>query len=180
MFGLATTLCLKSDLFWLQYSVQFREKVRELCLASLGHADYLGFNLPSNSVKKTRELGRSASLRSAMWFILASISHPIRRKNSRALPRYARPCGLFWFQSPVKFRAKFREHCLASLGHVVHFGINIPLNSEKKISTGLPRFARPCGLCWLQSPSNLHQKFEMSASLRSVMWFIFSSIRSNV
>ena len=176
MFGLATTLCLKSDLFWLQYSVQFREKVRELCLASLGHADYLGFNLPSNSVKKNsraRALGlaslghvvyfgfnlpsnsekkfeSSASLRSAMWFILVSISSQIQSKISRALPRFARPRGSFWHQYSVKFREKnfdrsaslrsamwfilasisvkftpkIRDVGLASLGHVVYFFFN--------------------------------------------------------
>ena len=80
-------------LFWLQSSVKFRAKFREVCLASLGHVVYFGFNLPSNSEQKFKS---SASLRSAMWFILASISRQIQSKNSRALPRFARPCGLFW------------------------------------------------------------------------------------
>ena len=41
-------------------------------------------------------------------------------KNFEALPRFARPCGLFWLRSPVKFRAKIRELYLASLGHVFY------------------------------------------------------------
>ena len=67
----------------------------------------------------------SASLRSAMWFILASISSQIQSKISRALPRFARPRGSFWHQSSVKFREKkFREVGLASLGHLVNFFFN--------------------------------------------------------
>ena len=50
------------------------------------------FNRPLNSEKKFET---SASLRSAMWFTLASICSQIQSKNSRALTRFARPCGLF-------------------------------------------------------------------------------------
>ena len=57
---------------------------------------HFGINLPSNSEKKNSE--RSASLRSAMWFILASISRQIYTKNS--------------------------DVGLASLGHLVYFFFN--------------------------------------------------------
>ena len=50
------------------------------------------FNIPLNS---EQNFETSASLRSAMWFILASIYRQIQSKISRALPRFAGPCGSF-------------------------------------------------------------------------------------
>ena len=130
MFGLATTLCLKSDLHILASifrSIQ-RKSLRALPCPSLGHAVYFGFN---------------ASLK-------------FSKKNSRA-----------------------RALGLASLGHVVYFGINLPLNSEKQMSTGLPRFARPCGLSWLQSPVKFTPKIRDVglASLGHVVYFFFNPLK---
>ena len=79
-----------------------------------------GFSIALNSEQNFES---SASLRSAMWFGLVSIS-------------------------VVKFRAKLRELCLASLGPVVYSGFNLPLNSEQNI--------------------------ESNASLRSAMCYVFS------
>ena len=114
-------------------------------------------------------------LKCKKYFILASISGQIQGKISRPLPRFARPCGIFRLQPPVKFRVKIRELCLASLGHLVYFGFNLRSNFEQKFenfaslrsaigyilasmcgqissknSRALPRFARPCDLFWLQ------------------------------
>ena len=123
------------------YSNYIIAKLRELCLASFGHVVPFGLNFPLNS---EQNLESSASLRSVMWFILASITRQIQSKIAKALPRFAGPCGSFWTQSPVAFRAKIRELCFASLGHVVYFGFNLPSNSE--------------------------QNFESYASLRSAMY----------
>ena len=132
---------------------------------------YFGFNLPSNSEQKFES---SASLRSAMWFILASISCQIQSKNSRALPRFARPCGFIIFCSiSVKFEVKNRELCFASLGHVDYFGFNLQSNSEQKFESS----ASLRSAMWFvlastpDLPSNSNQNFESSASLRSAMWF---------
>ena len=93
-----------------------------------------------------------------MWFILASISGQIQSQNSKALPRFARPCGIVYcrfnlransralasfarrrgfssLKSPVKFRAKIQELCFASLGHVVFLGSNRRANLERKFES---------------------------------------------
>ena len=111
-----------------------------------------------------------------MWFILASICRQIQSKNLRALPRFARPCGLFWLQSPVKFRAKIRELCLASLGHVVllSFG-SISVKFEAKIRELCFASLGHVDYFGFNLQSNSEQKFESSASLRSAMWFVLAS-----
>ena len=121
-----------------------------------------------------------------IWFILASISGQILNKISRALPRFARPCVIFWLQSPVEF-------ILASISRQI----------QRKWLRALPRFAQQCGIFWLQSPAkfttksrelclaslghvftlyfgsnfrpNSQQNFESSASLRSAMFIILAS-----
>ena len=83
-------------------SSQFRNKIREHCLALLGHLVYFGFSL-----------------------------RQIRSKiNFESSVNFARPCSLFWLQPPVNFGAKFRELCLTLLGHLVYFGFSLPSNSE--------------------------------------------------
>ena len=79
--------------------VKFNTKFGELCLTSLVHVEpgrvvYFGFIHRSKSETKFES---SVSLRSAMWFILR-------------------------LRSQVKFKTKFGEPCLTSLGHVVYFG----------------------------------------------------------
>ena len=74
MFPFATKLnCLPCGfgLFWLQSLAKFTTKFRKLCLATLGHVDYFAFNMRQNSQQNFES---SASLRSAMWIIWASIS----------------------------------------------------------------------------------------------------------
>ena len=112
-----------------------------------------------------------------MWFILASITRQIQSKIAKALPRFAGPCRSFWTQSPVAFRAKIRELCFASLGHVVYFGFNLPSNSEQNfesygsLRSAMYLFVLIC--CYIHAffPSNSEQNFESYASLRSAMYF---------
>ena len=159
-----------------------------------------------------------------MCSILASISGQNQSTISRALPRFARPCGvcwlkstvkiwtkipelfrfarpcgLFWLQYPVNFRAKFRELCLASLGHVVYFGWSLRSNLEKNLESSislrsdmwwiLTKFpikiwSKIRELClasldhWVyfgfNIPLNWQQNFESYASLRSTIWLIMA------
>ena len=85
---------------------------------------YVGFNLRSTLSKHLRA---SASRRSSMRFIWASIFGRIYSKIRKHLPRFARPCDVFWLQTPVKFRAKTPELFLSSLptlGYAIYFGFN--------------------------------------------------------
>ena len=95
----------KICLFWLQSPVDFRANTRRA----------------------------SASLRSSMRFIWASIFGRIERKIRKHLPRSAHPCDLIWLQTPVKFRPKIREV--------------------------LARYAWICDLFWLQSPATFIVKY---------------------
>ena len=123
----------------LQLTVKCTAKVRELCLALLGHEVHFGFILRQNS-------------------FLASIFGQIHCKISRALPRFAVSCGYFgfnlWSNSDQKFmsyvslrsaiwsilasipakfilvsifgqsQSKIRELFLTLLCQVVYFGFN--------------------------------------------------------
>ena len=155
--------------FWTQYSIKFREKFRELCLASLGHVVYFGFNLPSNSEQNCES---SASLRSVMWFLLDSITRQIQRKIAKALPRFAGPCGSFWTQSPVAFRAKIRSS--ASLRLVMWFiSFSISRGIQSKILRAMPRFARLCIFCFnLLLYSCIFSRRIQSKILRAVPRFV--------
>ena len=123
-------------------------------------------------------------LQSPVKFIFASISGQIQRKMLRALPPFARQCAIFWLQSPAKFTTKFRELCLASLGHVLYFGFNLLSNSFSLQSP--VKFKAKCWELCLASLGNVlyfgfnlrlnsQQNFESSASLRSAMLIILAS-----
>ena len=118
-------------LFWLHSpsKSQLAAKMRELLPRFTRLCDLFWHQSPSKFCSKN--VRASASLCSAMCFILGSISVKIRtcRKMRELLPRFARLYTLFWLQSPSKLAAKMRELLL--------------------------RLARLCALFWLQSPSNL-------------------------
>ena len=126
-------------------------------------------------VKIRSNIESVTSLRSTMWIILVKISGQDQIKNSIDLPRFGRPCGLFWLQLPVKFTAKFRNLSLASLDHVIYFGSNLLFKSDQKFD----RFAsiRDHVVYFdFNLPLNSQQNFETSVSLRSTMWFISAQI----
>ena len=91
---------------WLRHLTSWLRQLRHpwlrhlTILASISCRVHFGFNLRSNSKQNVES---SASLRSAMWYILASISGQIHNKISKARSRFARPCWLFWLQIPGKF-----------------------------------------------------------------------------
>ena len=171
----------------LKSPVKIRSKIRELCLASVDHVVYFGLNLRWRSDQKLNTL---ASLRSVMWFILAKISRQNQIKKLRALPRFARPCGLYWLQPPVEISSKIWELCFASLDHVGYFDsfaslrsttwvISAQISGQKQIKNliALLPFARRCGLFWLQPPVKFTGKFQdlCLASLNHVVYFYFGS-----
>ena len=120
---------------------------------------YVGLNIRSESDPKFENF---ASFRSAMLFILSSIFHQNHIKNGE-LCLAPLPCDLCWLKSPVNIRPKIRELYLASLGHVVYFGINLLLKFDQK-SGALPRFAGPCGLFWLKSPVKIRRQEQIKNS----------------
>ena len=78
----------------------------------------------------------------------------MRSSKFRELPAYS-AMWLIVASPPIKFRAKFQELYLASLGHAMWFILAyLPSNSEKN--------------------------FGNFASLRSAMWFILASISGQI
>ena len=123
---------------------------------------YFGFNLQSNSEPKSK-LKSSISLRSAMWFIVASISGQIQNKNSRSLASLRSVMLIyFWFQSPLTSEQKFAISCLASLDHVF-FGFNF-VKFRAKIRELMPRFARPCHVAYFGLNFRPNSELELASS----------------
>ena len=170
------------DLFWLQTPVKFRAKIRELLaryalicdlfglqspaefsakkqdrfyLASLGQAIDFGFNLRSHSEKNSKT---SAALRSAIRFILASISSRIQSKHSRASASLRVAMQFILASNSGQIWSKCTTSCLtdfASLRSLIRF----PAEFRARTRKFLLRFAWPCKLFWLPSPVEFRAKF---------------------
>ena len=105
--------------FWRTF---FLNKLRLKC-------NYFRFNLRSNL--EQWELWSSASLRSAMCFIFASISVQLWSKNARASTSLG-SATCFIFASISVQHSNLEQKCesfgLASLGHMLYFRFNLRLN----------------------------------------------------
>ena len=82
---------------------------------------------------------------------MASISGQIQNQNSKALPRFARPCG------------------------IVYCRFNLRANSR-----ALARFARRRGFSSPKSPVKFRAKIRELVSLRWAMWFFLASIAHQI